>query len=59
MSEPLCGWTWLEEHIRDHTHAEIEALAIEIRHDDKPFATIKAEDHRGTVKELVKLRKGS
>lgn len=57
IHEPLCGSDWLREHIRDHTHAEIESLSIVVSQDGKDFATVRASNGKGTIKDLVRLRR--
>ena len=57
ISHPLCGLEWLRQHIRDHTHTEIESLTIEVSQDGKAFAHVKANNNRGMVEDLVKLRR--
>ena len=59
ISQPLCGLDWLRQHIRDHTHAEIDALSIELSLNGSRFGILKANDKRGTVREVVNLGKGA
>jgi len=54
ISQPLCGLDWLKQHLKDHTHIEVEALTIQLSLDGKSL-TVKASDKRGIVKEVVKL----
>jgi len=59
-TEPLCGWPWYQQHRRDHTQADIDALSIVLSCDGKslPPVSQKKKD-RGLVKDLVKsYRKG-
>jgi len=58
IAEPLCGSDWLRQHLRDHTHADIEALAIEVSCNGHGFCTVRSGATKGTVRDLVKLRKG-
>ncbi len=54
---PLCGSGWLRQHILDHTQEEIDALTLELIHDDMPYAFIPGTGKKGTVKNLVTLRR--
>ncbi len=58
IGQPLCGWSWLNDHLYDHTHAEVEALTIEVFHGDRLFATVRGDHKKGIIKNLVNLRKG-
>ncbi len=49
---------WFSQHRNDHTHAEIEALGIELRFNDKILVNTNIKDSRGIVKKLVTLNKG-
>lgn len=53
-TKPLCGWDWLRQHLLDHTHAEIEALTIEIGYNGRNLPPVSAADNRGTVKSIVR-----
>lgn len=53
---PICGSVWLLKHLHDHTQAEIDALGIEIRHDDKLLAKVKTSNGKGTIKNIIGLR---
>lgn len=44
--KPLCGSEWLREHLRDHTHTEIEALTIELSIDGLGFIPLAPEDFK-------------
>ncbi len=59
MNEPICGWPWYQQHRDDHTQAEIDSLAIELRVNDKLQARVQSGEKkdRGIVKEIVKLNK--
>lgn len=58
ISQPLCGMDWIRQHLHDHTHAEIEALRIELSLDGRCLAMVKSSTTRGTVKSIVNLNKG-
>ncbi|MBA7676495.1 hypothetical protein ES703_84737 [subsurface metagenome] len=52
--EPLCGMEWLRRHYLDHTHAEIEALALEMSYNGRELPPVPATAKRGKVKSIVK-----
>lgn len=54
IPRPLCGLDWLRQHLPDHTHAEIEALTIEIGYNGRTLPPVPAADQRGTVKTIVR-----
>lgn len=54
LSDPLCGEDWLKTHLGDHTFEEIEALSIEIAHDNSWLSPVSVADKRGTVKMMIK-----
>ena len=56
-TEPLCGPGWLRQHIRDYTQEEIDALTLELIHDDMPYAFIPGSGKKGTDKNPVTLRR--
>lgn len=60
VPEPLCGWPWYHQHARDHTQAEVDSLAIEVRVDDRLQGHIKAGEKkaRGIVSEIVRINRG-
>lgn len=52
--EPLCGMAWLRRHYLDHTHAEIEALTIQVGIDGRTLPPIPASTKKGAIKTIVK-----
>lgn len=59
MNEPLCGWQWHSQHRNDHTQAEIDSLAIEVRVDDRLQAKVRSGEkkNRGIVREVIRVNK--
>lgn len=59
MTEPLCGRVWFDQHRLDHTQAEIDALGIEIKVDDRLQGRVKSGDKeaRGIVGEIVRVNR--
>ncbi|KKM47412.1 hypothetical protein LCGC14_1558600 [marine sediment metagenome] len=59
MQEPLCGREWLRQHQYQYSQAEIDALGIEVRVDDKLQGRVKSGDKkaRGIVKEIIEVNK--
>ena len=57
VPKPLCGNAWLEKHINDHSHEEIEALGIEIDVGGKRLGTFQGGTKRGTVRDLIKINR--
>jgi len=49
----LCGEDWLDQHQRDYSMADIEALSIEVSYDGGHFSPIPVAAKKGTVKELM------
>jgi hypothetical protein len=53
-TQPLCGWDWLQQHLRDHTHTEIESLTLQIGYNNRWLPPVNSTDKRGTIKTTVK-----
>ena len=52
--EPVCGMDWLRQHLWDHTHAEIEALTLEMSYNGRELPPVPAAVKKGKVKSIVK-----
>ena len=53
--QPLCGWPWYQQHLLDHSQAEIDSLSITISHCGKNLPSVRQDTKdRGLVKDLVK-----
>lgn len=59
MNNPLCGWPWYHQHQNDHTQAEIDSLAIEVRVSDRLQARVQSGERkdRGIIREVVKANR--
>lgn len=59
VTPPICGATWLEEHLNDHTMEEIQAQSIQVGHDGRYLPPITTEHGRGAVRKIVRgMRNG-
>jgi len=59
VAPPLCGSTWLEEHLNDHTMEEIQAQSIQVGRDGRYLPPVTAENGDGAVKKSIRgLRNG-